>query len=310
MKNTTKWTTAQIPSQTGKRIIITGANSGIGFFTALELARAGAQVVLPSRTVAKAEDAAGRIRRLVPAADVQPEVLDLAELASVRAFAARAGDQPLDILVNNAGVMAVPRREVTVDGYERQFATNFLGPFALTALLLPALLKAAEPRVTTVSSGLANDGKINFDDLQSERKYRPLMGAYAQSKLADLLFTLELQRRANAAGVHLISTAASPGYAITNLQATLTGAFRIVTAILKPLFSQDAAAGALPTLYAAVAPETQPGGYYGPDGPMNLKGSPTALKVPARARDVAVAKRLWTEAERLTGVTFGALAGN
>ena len=256
MSNQTKWTASRIPSQTGKRVIITGANSGIGFFTALELARAGAQVVLPARTDAKAQDAVARIKRLVPSASVQAEVMDLADLASVRAFAERSVQQPLDLLINNAGVMAVPTRELTVDGFERQFGTNFLGPFALTALLLPALLQAAAPRVTTVASSAANFGRIDFNNLQSERKYSAMAGAYAQAKLADLIFALELQRRATAAGIPLTSTAAHPGYAVTNLQSTPTDRLlKFGMTVLKPFLSQDAAQGALPTLFAAVAPE-------------------------------------------------------
>jgi NAD(P)-dependent dehydrogenase (short-subunit alcohol dehydrogenase family) len=288
---------------------VTGANSGIGFCAALELARAGAEVIVPARTEAKARGAVERIRAEVPGAKVVAESLDLADLASVRAFAARVGEAPLDLLVNNAGVMAIPKRELTVDGFERQFATNFLGPFALTALLMTALLKGKSPRVVTVASTAANFGKIEFDNLQSERKYVPMGGAYGQSKLADLIFALELQRRASAAGLKLTSTAAHPGYAITNLQAGDHGfVMDTMMALLKPILSQDAAHGALPTLYAAVAPGAEPGGYYGPDGFQEMKGYPVAAKVPERAKDVAVAKRLWSEAERLTGVSFGSLS--
>ena len=305
MSKQTKWTAAKIPSQAGKRAIVTGANSGIGFFTALELARAGAAVIVPARTQAKADDAVARIRRLVPSAKAQPELLDLADLGSVRAFASRVGTQPLDLLVNNAGVMAVPTRELTIDGFERQFGTNFLGPFALTAWLLPALLQASVPRVTTVASTAANFGKIDFDNLQGERKYSPMFGAYAQAKLADLIFALELQRRVTAAGLKLTSNAAHPGYATTNLQATLDSrALKLGMLLLAPLLAQDAAHGALPTLYAAVAPEARGGGYYGPDGFQELTGYPHDAKVPKRAQDVEVAKRLWSAAEKLTGVPF------
>ena len=244
-----------------------------------------------------------RIRREVPNAEVEAESLDLADLKSVRAFAARVSAKPLNLLINNAGVMGIPKREVTVDGFERQFGTNFLGPFALTGLLMPALLQTRDARVVTISSGMAEQGKIDFDNLQSEKSYNPMMGAYALSKLADLMFTLELQRRADAAAARLVSTAAHPGYAITNLQSTVTGGLMYFgMQVLKPFFSQDAAAGALPTLYAAIA--GKPGGYYGPDGPLGLKGAPGPAKVPARAKDVAVAKRLWEVAERLTGVVY------
>ena len=199
----TNWTADQIPSQSNRRVVITGANSGIGFCAALQLARRGAEIVLLARTDAKAADAVDRIQKEVPDAKVIPAILDLASLQSVRAFAAFYGDrfpgESLDLLINNAGVMAVPAREITTDGYERQFATNYLGPFALTALLLPHLKPITGSRIVTVASTAANFGKINFDDLQSEKRYRPMWGAYAQSKLADLIFAQELQRRLTAA---------------------------------------------------------------------------------------------------------------
>jgi NAD(P)-dependent dehydrogenase (short-subunit alcohol dehydrogenase family) len=305
----THWTTANIPSQVGRRAVITGANSGIGFEAALELARKGAELVLPARTQAKANDAAARILKQVPNAKLHPEVLDLAEQASVHGFASRVIEkfpgQSLDLLINNAGVMALPTREVTADGFERQFATNYLGPFTLTALLLPSIRQAAGSRVVTVSSSASNQGKIEFDNLQSERVYKPMFQAYAQSKLADLIFTLELQRRLKAAGSPILSTAAHPGYAVTNLQADhVPSGLKIVMAVLKPFMSQDAAHGALPTLYAAVAAEALPGGYYGPDGIAELKGYPTTVPVPKSALDETVAKRLWAESERLTRVKF------
>ncbi len=193
----------------------------------------------------------------------------------------------------------------TVDGFERQFATNYLGPFTLTALLLPSIRQASGSRVVTVSSSASNQGKIEFDNLQSERVYKPMFQAYAQSKLADLIFTLELQRRLKAAGSPVLSTAAHPGYAVTNLQADhVPSGLKIVMALLKPFMSQDAAHGALPTLYAAVAAEALPGGYYGPDGIAELKGYPTTVPVPKSALDETVAKRLWAESERLTRVKF------
>jgi NAD(P)-dependent dehydrogenase (short-subunit alcohol dehydrogenase family) len=309
MSNTKKWTTANIPTQAGRRAVITGANSGIGFHTALELARAGAEVVVPARTQAKTQDAVTRILREVPRASVQPGILDLADLASVRRFAATQADKPLDLLINNAGVMALPHREITVDGFERQFGTNYLGPFALTALLLPALLRTPGSRLVTVASTAANTGKIQFDNLQSERKYVPMWGTYCQAKLADLMFSLEIQRRAHAAGLPLLCTAAHPGYAITNLQGEhLPTVMKLATKVLAPLLSHDAAHGALPTLRAAVDPAAQPASYYGPDGPMELKGDPTLAKIPARARDTAVAKQLWQVSEQLTGVSFGVLS--
>jgi NAD(P)-dependent dehydrogenase (short-subunit alcohol dehydrogenase family) len=309
----TNWTTANIPSQAGRRALITGSNSGIGFEAALALARRGAEVILPARTQAKADDAAARILEQVPSAQLYPEILDLAVQASVHAFANRMIErfpgQSLDLLINNAGVMALPTREVTEDGFERQFATNYLGPFALTGLLLPSIKQIAGSRVVTVSSSASNQGKIEFDNLQSERVYKPMMQAYAQSKLADLIFARELQRRLKAVGAPILSTAAHPGYAVTNLQADHLGlGMKMMLAVMKPFLSQDAAHGAFPTLYAAVAAEAVAGGYYGPDGFMEGKGHPTSAPIPKRALDETVAKRLWLESERLTHVKFGALS--
>jgi NAD(P)-dependent dehydrogenase (short-subunit alcohol dehydrogenase family) len=309
---TTNWTTANIPSQVGRRAVITGSNSGIGFETALALARMGAELILPARTQAKADDAAARILQQVPNAQLHPEILDLAVQASVDAFANRVIErfpgQSLVLLINNAGVMALPTREVTGDGFERQFATNYLGPFALTLLLLPSIKQMAGSRVVTVSSSASKQGKIEFDNLQGERVYKPMTQAYAQSKLADLIFSQELQRRLKAVGSPILSTAAHPGYAITNLQADHLGlGLKILITTMKPFLSQDAAHGALPTLYAAVAAEAVAGGYYGPDGIAELKGYPTAVPVPKSALDGTVAMQLWVESERLTRVKFGAL---
>lgn len=309
----TKWTTENIPLQVGRRTVITGSNSGIGFETALALARKGAELILPARTQAKADEAAARILEQVPNAQLHPEILDLAVQASVHAFANRVIErfpgQSLDLLINNAGVMALPTREVTRDGFERQFATNYLGPFALTGLLLPSIKQRSGSRVVTVSSSASKQGKIEFDNLQSERVYKPLFQAYAQSKLADLIFAQELQRRLKAVGSPILSTAAHPGYAVTNLQADHLGlGKKMMLAVMKPFLSQDAAHGALPTLYAAVAAEAVAGGYYGPDGFAEAKGYPTAAPVPKSALDETVAKRLWVESERLTHVTFGSLS--
>jgi NAD(P)-dependent dehydrogenase (short-subunit alcohol dehydrogenase family) len=312
-KTTTPFTAKDVPTQQGRRVLITGANSGIGFEAALELARQRAEIILPARSLDKATDAIARIRSQVPAAKLTPAILDLASLASVRTFAAFIGQNfpgaSLDLLINNAGVMSVPTRELTPDGYERQFATNYLGPFLLTALLYPHLKQQPGTRIVTVASGIANQAKLEFDNLQSERLYKPLFGAYSQSKLADLIFQLELQRRLTAAGSPILSTGAHPGYALTNLQTSgpagvVPLSFRIVTAILTPFASQNAAQGALPTLYAATSPGAAPGGYYGPDGFQELKGSPTIAKLPALAKDLPLATRLWSETERLTGITF------
>jgi NAD(P)-dependent dehydrogenase (short-subunit alcohol dehydrogenase family) len=311
----TNWTANDIGTQVGRRVLITGANSGIGFEAALELARHGAEVILPARTITKANDAVARIKAQVPEAVIYPEVLDLADLSSVRMFAGRVIEQfpgqSLDLLINNAGVMAVPTRELTVNGYERQFATNYLGPFALTALLFGSMKEKEGSRIVTVSSTASRFGKIDFENLQSERRYSPMWQAYGQSKLADSVFALELQRSLTAAGSPIISTAAHPGYAVTNLQTSGPGegnrVMRLLELLLKPIASQDAAHGALPTLFAAVAPAATAGGYYGPDGFQELKGHPVPAKIAPAAWDVAVAKRLWTETEKLTGVSFAAL---
>ncbi len=305
------WTATDIPPQTGRRVMITGANSGIGFQAALELARRGAEIVIPARSAAKSDDAARRISAQVPGARLVPAVLDLASLASVRAFAAWYGDRfpgpSLDLHINNAGVMAVPTRELTVDGFERQFATNFLGPFALTALLFRHLKPQPGTRIVTIASIAVHRGRIDFDNLQSERKYAPMWGTYPQTKLADLIFALDLQRRLTAADSPIASIGAHPGFAVTNLQANMTGPLKLLGPLVMPLIGQDAAHGALPTLFAATAAEARPGGYYGPNGAGERKGYPAPARLPDAATDTAVAKRLWAEAERLTGETFDAL---
>jgi NAD(P)-dependent dehydrogenase (short-subunit alcohol dehydrogenase family) len=297
-----KWTAADIPSQQGKLAVVTGANSGIGWHAALELARAGCEVILAVRTEAKGQDAVKRIYSELPQANVRAELLDLASLRSVRTFAEKVSSEPkLDLLVNNAGVMSVPSRQATEEGFELQFGTNFLGPFALTGLLMPALRRAPAPRVTTVSSGAANMGlkRINFEDLQWERSYGPWK-AYCQSKLADLLFAMELGRRSG-----LLSDAAHPGYARTNLQTSGPGrAQNMPEKILARIASQDAAQGALPTLRAATASDAASGSYYAPDGVFQLKGDPVLVAVPKPAQDEAAARRLWEVAEKLTGVAW------
>ena len=312
---TAKWTIADIPPQTGKIAVVTGANSGIGWHTALALARVGGEVILAARTEAKGRDTVERIRRELPHAKVRAEVLDLASLRSVRAFTAKVGDEAkLDLLVNNAGVMAVPKRQVTEDGFELQFGTNFLGPFALTGLLMPVLQRSASARVTTVSSGAANMGtrKINFDDLQWETSYGPWK-AYCQSKLADLMFTLELGRRCAAAGIGLLSNAAHPGYARTNLQTSGPGRpqnplgrflYFSIEKIMASFMSQDAVRGALPTLRAATATDAAQGSYYGPDRIFQLKGDPIRVPIPQPARDEAASRRLWEVSEKLTRVQW------
>ncbi|MFI9560600.1 oxidoreductase [Nonomuraea endophytica] len=297
------WTAADIGDLSGLTAVVTGANSGIGMIAAGELARRGADTVLACRDVAKGEAAVQLMRKAAPDASIEVRQLDLADLASVRAFAA-AYTGGLDILVNNAGVMALPYRQ-TVDGFEMQFGTNHLGHFALTGLLLPRLLERPDPRVVTVSSGLHKTGRIDFDDLQGERAYRK-WAAYGQSKLANLLFAYELQRRAAGA---LTSVAAHPGYAATNLQAA--GPRMEGNSILEfgsrlgnILFAQSAERGALPLLYAATERGLAGGTYVGPDGPFGSRGYPTTVGSSPASKDRTVAARLWSVSEDLTGVHY------
>ena len=295
----------QIPDQTGRRIVVTGANSGTGKETATRLAAAGASVVLAVRTPSKGEDAAAAIRSAHPDADVEVRELDLADLASVRRFAAGflAEDRALDVLVNTAGVMAPPKRFETVDGFELQFGTNFLGPFALTNLLLPALLRSPDSRVATMSSIAAVPGRIRFDDLQWERGYNGWR-AYAQSKLADLLLALHLHRLSVELDWPLTSTAAHPGYTRTNLQSagrSLGRSKPVQSRNLALPFTQDVEQGSEPLLYAAVGPNATGGAYYGPSGAFGLTGPTTTASVPKSARKADLARSLWAVAEDLTG---------
>jgi NAD(P)-dependent dehydrogenase (short-subunit alcohol dehydrogenase family) len=296
---------ADIPDQTGRRIVVTGSNSGTGKETARRLAGAGASVVLAVRTPSKGEDAVREIRREHPGADLEVRQLDLADMTSVHRFAEGviADDRPLDVLVNNAGVMAPRQRFETADGFELQFGTNYLGPFALTNLLLPTLLRAEAPRVATMSSLAAMPGKIRFGDLQWQRGYQPWL-AYAQSKLADLLLGLHLHQVAVTREWALSSTVAHPGYTRTNLQSAgrSLGRDRPVKASDRAFpFTQDVEQGSEPLLYAAVGPYAVSGAYYGPAGPIGLTG-PTALApIPRSARGVDLARSLWAVAEDLTG---------
>lgn len=305
-----------VPSQTGRRVIITGANSGIGYPAARELARAGAHVVLAVRDRARGEAALSRLRAEVPTAEIELGLLDLASLTSVREFAARelSLGLPLDLLINNAGVMAPPKRLQTADGFELQFGTNVLGHFALTGLLLPALEHAAvtasqAPRIVTLASIAHKRGGLDFDDLQATRSYKP-MKSYQQSKLADLMFAFELDRRLRASGSTILSVAAHPGVANTNLFhsgdfSSLERAGRRFMGSLFDLFLNSQDEGALPTIYAAVAPGAQSGGYYGPKGFQEMRGGDVGEAIVApQARDTAAAGRLWTVCEELTGVTF------
>jgi len=301
-----KWTAKDIPDQTGRLAVITGANSGLGLVTARELARAGARVVLACRNTDKGAHAADAIRAAVPVAAVEVEELDLASLESVRAFAARveAANDRVDLLINNAGVMAPPHR-ITADGFESQLGTNHLGHFALTGLLLPKLLAASRPRVVTLSSAAHRMGKVSFDNLQGERRYQHWL-AYAQSKLANLLFCFELQRRASAAGTNLESLAAHPGYAATNLQSAgpAIAVERWAMAIANRVIAQSADRGALPTLYAATAPDLPGGTFVGPDSLGEMRGHPQVVSAGGRAYDAETARRLWAISEELTGVRY------
>jgi len=309
---TGKWTTERIPSQAGKTALITGANSGIGYQAALELARHGAHVLLGCRNEAKGQAALERLRREAPGASAEVVQLDMASLASIRAFAAAFPGRgiALDLLINNAGVMALPKRELTEDGFERQFGTNHLGHFALTGLLLPALLAAPAPRVVTVASLAHRTGKIEFDNLQRERGYEG-WDAYNASKLANILFAKELDRRARAAHSRLLSVAVHPGVSTTSIFENGPGTTNlkaIMVKLLAPVLMQNDEAGALPTLYAATSPAAHGGEYIGPDGFGELKGSPVVVQPRPQALDVAVGERLWAVSEELTGVHYPALS--
>ncbi len=293
----------RVPDRSGRLFVVTGANSGTGREAAKRLAAAGADVIMAVRSVAKGEQAMAEIgpERL------QVRQLDLADLRSVRAFAAHLIDEgrPLDALINNAGVMGVPKRMETADGFELQLGTNFLGPFALTNLLLPLLLRAQSPRVATMASGLANVGKINFADLNSERRYGP-WSAYAQSKLADLLLGLRLAEVAQRRGWALRSTIAHPGFTRTNLQAAGPNLGRDRPGFnpfgnWNPVPSQAPEQGAEPLLFAAVDPAAENGAYYGPSGAMGLVGQTKRVTLPNAASGPSLARSLWAVAQDLTG---------
>jgi NAD(P)-dependent dehydrogenase (short-subunit alcohol dehydrogenase family) len=301
-----------VPDQTGRLVVITGANSGTGQEAARRLSEAGAHVIMAVRTVAKGERARAEILARHPRAQLEVRRVDLADLASVAEFANGliADGTPLDLLVNNAGVMAVPTRMTTADGFELQFGSNFLGPFALTVRLLPLVLAAPAPRVVTMSSGMANMGRMHFDDLQYSHRYRA-WPAYSQSKLADLMLTGHLAALATKRDWNLLSTAAHPGFTRTNLQTSGPNLGRD-----KPRWSplqgfplipsQQVETGTEPLLFAATSPDAVNGGYYGPGGRFGLVGPTVTVRPPRRARDTAVAARLWAEAERLTGVALPA----
>ncbi len=302
-----RWTASDIPSQAGRSAVVTGTG-GLGYETALALARAGGEVIIAGRSEAKGAEAVSRIRGAMPSAAVRFERLDLASLASIASFSERLRGQrhELDLLVNNAGVMVPPQRQETADGFELQMGTNYLGHVALTAGLLPLLRQAPGARVVTLSSIAARNGAIAFDDLNAERRYRP-MTVYSQSKLACLMFALELQRRSEAKGWGVASLAAHPGIARTDLLHNAPGrrsAIGTARSLLWFLF-QPAWQGALPTLFAGTSPQAKPGAYYGPDALGEARGYPAVAKTPPQALDRAAGERLWQMSEALTGADFG-----
>jgi NAD(P)-dependent dehydrogenase (short-subunit alcohol dehydrogenase family) len=295
------WTAANIPDETDRVAIVTGANSGLGLVTARELARSGARVILACRNLDKGHAAIAHVRDAVPHAQVQLEELDLASLESVRGFAERfkATHDGLDLLINNAGVMAPPRRR-TADGFELQFGTNHLGHFLLTTLLLDSMEGREDARVVTLSSSAHKMGRIAFDNLNGDRHYFRWF-AYGQSKLANLVFALELDRRLRSEGSTVKSLAAHPGYAATNLQGAAPLVDRVVMKVSNAVIAQNDEMGALPTLYAATEPGLEGGTYVGPDAPGELRGHPKIVKPSGRARDAETARRLWQVSEELTG---------
>ena len=308
-----QWTAANMPNLAGRVAVVTGANSGIGLEAARELARKGAHVILAARSEQKGSEAVAALREELPAAKVELRLLDLADLGAVRAFAAayRRDFSTLDLLVNNAGVMAIPYRK-TVDGLEMQLGTNHFGHFALTGLLLESLLAAPAARIVTVSSGAHRTGKMDFGNLNWENGGYNTWRAYGRSKLANLLFAFELQRRLTQTGARAISVAAHPGYTATNLQAVgprmENSAWKeAVMRSMNAMVAQPGPMGALPTLYAATAPDVQGGDYIGPDGLMEMRGYPRRVKATAAANSEADAAKLWARSEEITGVHYTAL---
>jgi NAD(P)-dependent dehydrogenase (short-subunit alcohol dehydrogenase family) len=309
----TQWTSSNIPSQNGRTVVVTGTG-GLGFETALALARAGANVVIAGRNPEKGSAAVAKIRQAVAGPKIRFGKVDLANLESTAHFAAQLGreQESLDLLINNAGVMRPPKRRQTSDGFELQFGTNYLGHFALTAHLMPLLRKGNSPRVVNVSSVAARNGSIDFDDLQAVRSYRP-MQVYAQSKLACLMFALEFARRSKAGGWGIDSIAAHPGVSRTDLIPNQSGSWSIHGMVRQYMWFlfQPAWQGALPGLYAATDPAARDGGYYGPDSWAGIRGYPTEETPPKQALDTAVATRLWDMSLALIGVDFapGPVAG-
>ena len=301
----TKWTAADIPDQSGRVAVVTGANTGLGYWTAEMLADKGAHVVLAVRNLDKGKDAVDRITAKSPKADVALQQLDLTSLDAIRETAEelRAAHERIDLLINNAGVMYTDKA-TTKDGFELQFGTNHLGHFAFTGLLLDRLLPVQGSRVVTVSSiGHRIIAKIHFDDLQWQRSYNRV-AAYGQSKLANLMFTYELQRRLAAKGAPTVALAAHPGGSDTELTRNIPRLLKPVVDVVWPMFSQSAEMGALPTVRAATDPSAQGGQYYGPDGIGEQRGYPKVVKSSKQSHDEAIQRRLWAVSEELTGVTY------
>ncbi|MEE8186124.1 MAG: oxidoreductase [Nitrososphaerales archaeon] len=294
------WTRDDIPDLAGKTIIVTGGNSGLGFETSRAIAARGANVIMACRSIEKGEAAAHQIRGETPEATLEVMTLDLADLSSVLRFTEEfiKRGTSLDILFNNSGVMALPERKETKDGFEMQFGTNHLGHFALTGLLMDLIQSSPHARVVTTSSNGHKMGKVEFDNLNAERSYGR-WGAYGLSKLSNLLFTYELQRRMERAGNNVIAVAAHPGYAATNLQRH-TAIFRFLNHIM----AQNPAMGALPQLYAATAPDVHGGDYIGPDGFWEQRGYPLKVQSNELSHDKELAERLWEVSEKLTGVQY------
>lgn len=302
----TRWTVADIPSQKGRVAVVTGTG-GLGFEDALALARSGGHVIIAGRNPVKGAAAVAKIRGQVPGASVDFEPLDLASLRSIADFGSRLRGRMarLDLLINNAAVMMPPHRQLSADGFELQLATNYLGHFALTATLMPLLRAAKAARVVTLSSVAARDGVVAFDDLNAQHAYNP-MAVYSRSKLACLMFALELQKRSEAGGWGVSSIAAHPGISRTDLLHNAPGRWSVIGTVRTLLWFlfQPAAQGALPALFAATSPQARGGAYYGPDRLSETRGYPAAAKVPPQALDAGASARLWTISEQMTGLTF------
>lgn len=306
-KEIKNWTASKIPQRNDGLAVITGSTEGIGYEDALALSSAGWNVIMMGRNAQKGAEAIAKIRQINPNSKVRFEKIDLADLSSIKSFASKmiSKGEAINLLINNAGVMTPPDRLETVDGFELQFGTNHIGHFALTAQLLPLLRKAPNARVVTVSSIANRAGAINFDDLQSKSSYAPGK-AYSQSKLANLMFALELQRQSEKHGWGITSIAAHPGVSRTNLLITGAGRWSAagMTRTFLPFLFQPSAQGALPTLFAATAPEAKGGVYYGPDKMSETRGLPTIAKIPVQAQNLHVSLKLWEVSQKLAKVEF------